>query len=242
MLAVGGGGTPQEAVQEALQLARSGPESPSVVVIPHASQREDRGLASAEMWREGGAYSVSILEEDAAAARAQIRAADIVWMGGGSQTRLMEHLKAQGLDQDIRAVHLAGTVVGGTSAGAAVLGEFMIAGSPDPAPYTAGAMESAMGLGLIPGVIVDQHFAERKREGRLLTALMDRPGTLGIGVSEGTCAAVQGDQMRVLGRSTVALFDGRAATFPETEPNGLRTASGITVHVVPTGSEWRIGR
>lgn len=213
-----------------------------MVVIPHASQREDRGVASAEMWREGGATSVVILDEDPAAARLQIDGANIVWMGGGSQNRLMEHLQASDLIQSIQSAHLRGAVVGGTSAGAAVLGEFMIAGSPEPAPYTAGAMTNTPGLGLIPGVMVDQHFAERKREGRLLTAIMDQPGALGIGVSEATCAAVHGDHLRVLGRSTVALFDGRAAAVEPTEAGGLRAARGITVQVVPTGSDWRIGR
>lgn len=242
MLAVGGGGTPDDAVQEALRLARAESEVLSVVVIPHASQRENRGVASAEMWREGGATSVAILNEDPASARAQIAGASVIWMGGGSQNRLMEHLQASDLVESIQSAHRRGAVVGGTSAGAAVLGEFMIAGSPDPAPYTAGGMVNTPGLGLIPGVILDQHFAERKREGRLLTAIMDQPGTLGIGVSEATCAAVHGDHLRVLGRSTVAIFDGRGAAVEPAEPGALRAARGITVQVVPTGSEWQFGR
>lgn len=200
VLAVGGGGTPDAALAAGIECAFPGPDGVlSVVVIPHASQREDRGVGSAAMWLEAGAGTAVVLSDDAETARGQLGEADLVWMSGGDQNRLLDHLEGAGLVGDLRAAHARGAVVGGTSAGAAVLGDVSIAGSPDPAPYHAGALPGRPGLGLLPGVLVDQHFAERGREGRLLTALLDHPELVGLGIGERTAALFRGRRGELLG-------------------------------------------
>ncbi|MGB0330812.1 MAG: cyanophycinase, partial [Planctomycetota bacterium] len=191
VLAVGGGGTPAVALQRGLQGAPRSEGGPRVAVVPFASGREDRGQETVEMWREAGAPSVALVPEDEGA-RALLESADLIWLGGGSQTRLMESLERLELVELIQDRHRAGALVGGTSAGAAVLGGIMISGDPEPDAYTGGAMAPVRSLELIPGVIVDQHFRERRREGRLISALLDRPaGWVGVGISEATAAVFE---------------------------------------------------
>lgn len=242
VIAVGGGGTPMEVPTLALELARERFEGePDVVVVPHASSRENRGVASAEMWREAGGASVAILSDDPDAARAQLEGAEVIWMGGGSQSRLLDHYEAQGLIEVVRDAHRRGAVIGGTSAGAAVLGSVTIAGSPDPAPYVRGSMERRPGLALVRDAIVDQHFAERRREGRLLTALFEGGAAIGFGVSEGTGAVFDGDGMRVIGRSSVLVMDAGALDSAGTEAGELMGARNLRVELVPTGRSWSHG-
>ncbi|MEL6712633.1 MAG: cyanophycinase [Planctomycetota bacterium] len=239
VIAVGGGGTPDVVPTHALELARARTSKPiDVVVIPHASRREDRGVASAEMWREAGADRVTILPDERDGAVRALQGAEVVWMGGGSQTRLLAHLREQGLVDAVRAAHQRGAVVGGTSAGAAVLGSVTIAGSPDPAPYVQGSMEREPGLGLVPDAIVDQHFAERQREGRLLTALLEGGAARGFGVSEGTGAVFSKNGFEVIGRSTVLVVDASEVEREKAEDGALMMGAGLRVDLVRTGAAW----
>ena len=200
-------------------------------------------MGSVEMWLEAGAgEAINLTFDDRAAAAGTLARADVIWMSGGSQTRLLEALRAADLLDDVRAAHRRGAVVGGTSAGAAVLGAVTIGGSPDPGPYLAGAMEAEPGLGLVPGTIVDQHFAERRREGRLVTALITSAAgggpALGIGISERTAAILSGNGFRTMGEGAVLVLDGRGASARVAEPDGRQRASGIELTVLPPGSVW----
>lgn len=232
VVAVGGGGTPDGALEVMLELAGAdGGREVAVLVIPNASQREDRGVGSAEMFREAGAATAAVMADDPAEAAAQVAASDIVWMSGGDQDRLLDDLERMGLVDDVRAAHERGAVVGGTSAGAAVLGSRTIAGSPEPAAYTRGALPGRPGLGLLPDLVVDQHFAERRREGRLLTALIDAPESLAIGVGEGTAAVFEGDSFRVVGRGVVLRFDASDVETQVSSGDARQRARGIRVDV-----------
>jgi len=232
VVAVGGGLTPDEALEVMLELAgaRDGREV-AVLVVPNASQREDRGVGSAEMFREAGAATAEVMADDAAGAAAQIAAADVVWMSGGDQDRLLDDLERLDLVDDVRAAHARGAVVGGTSAGAAVLGSRTIAGAPEPAAYTRGALVGRPGLGLVPGVVVDQHFAERRREGRLLTALIDAAEDVAFGVGERTAAVFEGHAFRVVGRGVVLRFDARDMETHVSGSDPRQRARGIRVDV-----------
>ncbi|MEE2941468.1 MAG: cyanophycinase [Planctomycetota bacterium] len=242
VIAVGGGGTPDEVPAVALELARArrGPE-PAVVVVPHASSREDRGVASARMWDAAGAGSSELLADDAETARVQLMNADVIWMGGGSQFRLLDHLEARGLVQVLRAAHRRGAVIGGTSAGAAVLGSVTISGAPDPAPYLAGAVERREGLGLIADAIVDQHFAERRREGRLLTALFEGGARRGFGIPERTALVFSADDADVIGASPVVLVDASRAGPRALEGVPAAPFDGLRVTLVRPGQTCLLG-
>ena len=240
VLAVGGGGTPAAAVRRGLQEAPRPEGGPRVAVVPFASAREDRGLGSVEMWREAGAPSVTLVPEDEGA-RSLLASADIIWLGGGSQSRLMESLERLELVELIRDRHRAGALVGGTSAGAAVLGGVMISGDPEPDAYTGGAMTPLRSLQLIPGVIVDQHFRERKREGRLISALLDQPtGWVGVGISEATAAVFEGGTFEVLGEGVVLVLDTSSARVERAASGDLQRASGVTVSIHAPGDRREI--
>lgn len=208
LVVVGGGGTPDAALAAALEAAPGG----TVVVVPYASSREDRGQPACEMWIEAGAERALDLEEqpDLGAALA---AADLVWMIGGDQNRLMEDLEELELIDDLRSAYARGAVIGGTSAGAAVMGPTMITGDADLERVRAGATETRPGLGLWSSVIVDQHFLARRRNNRLLAAVLDAPQSLGIGIDERTAVVVPPTgPWRVVGERQVMVFDAREST------------------------------
>ncbi len=202
LLLIGGGRTPQAAIARALELA--GGSSARVLVIPFAWGREATGRASARIWEQAGAGKVSVLTwscERSEAVR-EVRAADVIWFGGGSQNVLMDRLTSLDLVDAVRERYRAGAVVGGTSAGAAVMSAVMLTGS-----RVRGRTE-AEGLGLWPEVIVDQHYLARKRRPRLLEALERHPRLVGIGIDEGTAVLVRGrgGRFEVLGSSQVEVL------------------------------------
>ena len=131
------------------------------------------------------------------AARETIEAADLIWMPGGDQNRLMAALQKADLVNAIRDRHRKGATVGGTSAGAAVQSGVMITGEAPLDTIRRGATVTADGLDLWPGVIVDQHFVRRQRFQRLLAAVLDRPQLVGVGIDEGTAAV--GDRHEIRG-------------------------------------------
>ncbi|MFT6107950.1 MAG: cyanophycinase [Planctomycetota bacterium] len=237
VLAIGGGTTPRPAIREALRLAGSDhPEKVTVVVLAYASSLDDRGEGSAAMWIEEGATSARVAPDDAAEAATLIAGADVIWMGGGSQNRLLDDLERMELVDDIQGAHARGALVGGTSAGAAVLGSHCIAGSPEPEAYVVGAMKAREGLGLLADTIVDQHFRERKREGRLLTAVLDAGGVRGFGVSESTALFFNGEDVRLIGEGVVVVFDASLVDLDESDAGpkagALRSANGIVTKIL----------
>src|SRR5947209_7205916 len=154
LVAVGGGSTTEAITRRTLELA-GGPAA-RVLVVPQASATST-GEASAAMWRDLGAKSVERLTlTDPAAAVKAVEAADLIWMPGGDQNRLMKALPPAVVDA-IRARYRAGATVGGTSAGAAVLSAVMITGEAPLDQIRRGATKTADGLGVWPRVIVDQH-------------------------------------------------------------------------------------
>ncbi len=117
-----------------------------------------------------------------------------VWFGGGDQTRLVNTYRGTAVETELRRLLDRGGVIGGTSAGAAVMSLPMIAGGKDRATL-------ATGFGFLPGAIVDQHFLKRNRANRLLAALNDNPGWFGLGIDEGTAVVVDGRALTIVGNS-----------------------------------------
>jgi cyanophycinase len=119
VVAVGGGGTTDRIVARTLELA--GGKNARVVVLPQSSAVEGAGDSSVKMWFEAGAEAVTKVDFKDPGAKAALETATLIWMPGGDQNRFMKAIEGTGLDDVIRARHQAGAVVGGTSAGAAVL-------------------------------------------------------------------------------------------------------------------------
>jgi cyanophycinase len=244
LVAVGGGGTTDLVVQRALELA-GGPDA-RMLVVPNASGAPDAGAGSAEFWREKGARDVRVLDlSDAARARAEIAAAEFVWMPGGDQNRLMGALRDAGLLDAVRERWRAGAVVGGTSAGAAVLSATMIVGgdSADLESVRSGGTALADGLGLWEGALVDQHFLKRQRFNRLLAAVLDRPDLVGIGIDERTAVVVHPDgACEVVGDGGVLVVDARPATKSPASKGETHSSSGLTLSVHRAGDRFSLAR
>lgn len=165
-----------------------------------------------------------------------------IFMTGGNQLKLTAVVTGTPVGDAIVRAHQRGAVVGGTSAGCSILAEHMIAfGASGPTPkQRMGQM--AAGLGLVRGVILDQHFAQRNRYGRLLALVAQSPSLLGIGVDEDTAAVFHDHQLTVVGRGAVTIMDGSRAISDAVNPMQAQPllVSGVTVHVLPAGHSYEL--
>jgi cyanophycinase len=140
----------------------------------------------------------------------------------------------------IRARHLEGVAVGGTSAGAAVLAGEMFTGDADLKSLTAGATVTAKGLALLPGLLIDQHFLKRQRDNRLISAVFDHPSLVGVGIDESTAIIFKGDRFEVIGKSSVVVVDARRAKVEKTAPGQLVAGTGVTLAVLRAGQSYSL--
>lgn len=162
-----------------------------------------------------------------------------VFITGGNQLKLAQLIVGTPLADALRRAYERGAVVAGTSAGASVLSQFMISlGEEGVTPRQRSAQLTA-GLGLLPGVILDQHFAQRTRYGRLLALVAGSPSLLGVGVDEDTAAEIVDEHtLRVVGTGAVYVVDGRAAVSDahEARRDAPLLVSGAVVHSLPLGA------
>jgi cyanophycinase len=178
---------------------------------------------------------------DASAALAEVLSAVTgIFMTGGNQLKLGAFITGTPVGAAIHAAHRRGAVVGGTSAGASILADHMIAFGSGGATPKQRMSQLAVGLGLVRGVVIDQHFEQRNRYGRLLSLVAQSPSLLGIGIDEDTAAVIRADRLEVVGRGSVTVVDGRSMVSNAYEAK--RTApllvSGALLHVLPAGSAF----
>jgi cyanophycinase len=238
LVVVGGGNVGPEIVSRALSLA--GGKDAVVVVLPQSSAEPDAGDSSVKMWLEGGAKEAAKLAFSDPKAAEKLRRATLIWMPGGDQNRFMQAIAGTGLDDVIRERHNAGVAVGGSSAGAAVLAEVMFTGDADLKSITAGATVTAKGLALWPEVLIDQHFLKRQRDNRLISAVLDRPELVGVGIDEATAVIVTGSSFEVVGQSSVVVVDARAARVEKTARGSLASGTGLTLSVLKAGQRYSL--
>ena len=167
-----------------------------------------------------------------------------IFMTGGNQLKLSSIISGTPVGDAIVAAHHRGAVVAGTSAGASIQSSHMVAfGGPGSTPKQR-MTQVAAGLGLLESAVIDQHFDQRNRYGRLLMIVAQSPQLLGIGVDEDTAAVVtevDGRQvLRVAGRGAVTVFDPSRMVTNAYEAKRSRPllASGVTLHVLPDGAEF----
>lgn len=235
LVIVGGNGLPDAVAARAIAL--SGGPSAVVAVFPQASELKETGQDSVEFWtKAGAARAVAVSVWDLPAAADAVKAATFIWFPGGDQNRLTEALKGTGLPELIRQRYAAGATVGGTSAGAAVMSSVMITGDADLQSISAGKTKTAEGFSLLPGAIVDQHFQKRQRMNRLISAVLDHPRLVGIGIDEKTAIIVSaGRKFEVLGDSSVVVVDGRRAAVAAAQDGALASGTGLKLHVLKPG-------
>lgn len=234
-LVIAGGGTlPDEILAHALQLA--GGPSANALLLPQSSRRETAGQKTRDAFLRLGAQEAAILSlEDLEAARELLAQADLIWISGGSQNRFMQAFEGTGLLGLIRQRYLAGAVVAGTSAGAAVMAEHMFTGQADLESLRGGTTETKPGLGLLPEALIDQHFHARRRFNRLLGAVLDRPTLVGIGIDEKTAIVYHNGAFEVIGPSNVLVIDARRASHVRAEEKTPSSARDLRVHILTQG-------
>ncbi|MET0839661.1 MAG: cyanophycinase [Marmoricola sp.] len=167
-----------------------------------------------------------------------------IFMTGGNQLKLSTVIAGTPFGEAIVAARARGVTIGGTSAGASIQSSHMVAFGPGGSTPKQRMTQVAAGLGLVENCVIDQHFAQRNRYGRLLMIVSQSPQLLGMGVDEDTGAVItrsEGVEMlHVVGRGSVTLFDGRAMVTNAHEARERRPilASGVVLHVLPAGSEF----
>ncbi|MFI5496203.1 cyanophycinase [Actinoplanes sp. NPDC051859] len=169
-----------------------------------------------------------------------LAAATGVFFTGGDQTRITTVLGGTLADSALQTLVRDGAVVlGGTSAGAAMMAGTMILGGTAPG-VTRDSVQTGPGLEFLPGVLIDMHFAERGRLNRLLSAVALYPHELGLGIDEDTAILADGDRFEVLGSGTVTVVDAGAATDIRVPDSGPITLADARLHVLPAGSRFAL--
>lgn len=161
-----------------------------------------------------------------------------VFFSGGDQLRISSQIGDTPIEEKIRHIWRDGGVLAGTSAGASVMSDTMLVRGSSAESYRIGDLHMAPGLGLVRDVIIDQHFAERGRIGRLLGAVAHSPRVLGIGIDEDTAIRVDGDAFEVLGNGAVYVVDGEGVSrsnIAEGRAECALSIHDVRLHVLAAG-------
>jgi cyanophycinase len=256
LLIVGGGPIPESVLDRFVTLA-GGKGRARIVIYPMASESADAGVELAQDFRKRGAEAERVvLTHDQAESPDAARRLDGVtgiWFGGGDQSRLTAAIGKTPVEAAIHERYRAGAVVGGTSAGAAVMSTPMLTGderhpggSRPPEKDSGDAFMTIArddivtidGFGLIRGAIVDQHFVRRRRANRLLSVVLEHPELVGIGIDESTALEVPpSGPWPILGDSAAVVYDARAARVTPSSAATLG-AAGVRLAVLPAGSTY----
>lgn len=226
----------------------SGGEGARIVIIPTASTLEDTGRKYEKLFRRLGADEAKALplftRDDAGKSEwlQYIEKANGIFVTGGNQLRLTTILGGTQVARAIRRANANGVTVGGTSAGAAILSEHMIAyGAEGHTPH-AGAVTLVPGFGLTNRIMIDQHFRQRDRLGRLLTALAYNPFAVGVGLDEDTAAFIDHQKkLTVVGTGALTIVDASELThssIADTKEGKPVSMTNVRLHVLVEGGSF----
>lgn len=168
-----------------------------------------------------------------------------VFFSGGDQLRITSQIGDTVVERRILELHRQGAVLAGTSAGASVMSETMLVKGPSAETYRIGELHMAPGMGLMKNVIIDQHFAERGRYGRLLGAVAHNPRLLGLGIDENTAFVVEDGVGTVIGAGAVYVVDAEDATHSnvaEARSEDALSLFDVRTHVLSAGDAFDFDR
>ena len=248
---IGGGDRTDQVISRFVELA--GGKNAHIVVIPMASEEAlDAAQGQAAHFKRLGAASADWVifpkgEGDTETNLAKFKNAGGVFFTGGDQVRLTSFLLGTRMLEEIRRIYREGGVIGGTSAGAAIMSKVMITGDDrmevNGESFTAirsSSVVTAEGFGFLPpNIVADQHFLMRKRENRLISVVLENPGLTGIGIDEATAFIVGPDGVgEVLGNSLVSIYEPSHAGPITRDERGHLAARGITLHLLKSGDKY----
>jgi cyanophycinase len=241
-----------EILERFIELA--GGKKARIAIIPTASDDPQRsGEGYATLFRDMGAKEADWLRverrEDANAEPALelLRMATGIYITGGDQARLVELLVGTLVMECIRTRNADGVIVAGTSAGASILSALMMAGGTgiggdsNGSAARKGMVDVVAGFGLVQDIIIDQHFSQRGRLGRLLSVFAGTPGLIGIGLDEDTAVLIDREgTLEALGSNMVTVVDGRntVSDYFHREQGEILTITGSSLHVLADGRRF----
>jgi cyanophycinase len=196
----------------------------------------------------GELVELYIEDRSEAGAREKLEVLDdaaAIFFSGGDQLRITSQIGDSGIEAKVRALFERGGLIAGTSAGASVMSDTMLVRGTSSETHRIGDLHMAPGLGLVRNVVIDQHFAERGRFGRLIGAVAHNPRILGIGIDEDTAAILEGGSFTVMGSGAVYVVDGSGVTYSnlaEARPDQVLSMHDMRVHVLGTGDRFDLER
>lgn len=244
---IGGGERPDYLAEKIISLAKEGEKN--VLIVPFASsEQEMTGAFQKEQFMRLGATSCEVLlcskeEVDSPENLDKLSNVNIIFFSGGDQNILTEYLNGTELLAKIKAIYKEGGVIGGTSAGAAVMSRVMITGKENKADSShqdftqieKGNIVTADGFGFLNNIIVDQHFVFRKRQNRLFSVLLDNPGYRGVGIDESTAIIVKpNNTFEVVGESSVLVFE------PVNLLSTKEASPVFTIRILSSGDSYQL--
>jgi cyanophycinase len=219
VIVVGGGSMGPEIYQAFIDAA-GGPDA-LILDVPNASGSDSAGPNVGQAWRRGGAKNVAVLftkdrkVADSDSFVAVIKQATGVWFEGGRQFHLVQDYGGTKTERELMAVLERGGVIGGSSAGASILGDFMVRGAPSNNNFIMDYPGYERAFGYLRNVGIDQHVVARSRLPDLADSIIPRyPNLLGISEDEGTAWVVRGDTAQIIGRNKAFVYNGRDPTDP----------------------------
>lgn len=228
-----------------------GGEKARIAVLPTASLRPSEAFALYES--VFGDLGVAAIDNLDVATRKQAQQSEItrilddatgIFITGGNQLRLSAILGGTPLADKIRERFFAGVTVAGTSAGASVLSQHMIAFGRNGSRPSLRMLQLAPGFGLINPIIIDQHFRERDRIGRLQTAVTLNPRLIGLGIDEDTAVIIRPDNIfEVIGSGSITVVDGSTIEYTDIHKIKRHTPIaiiGMTLHVLTQGHQYNL--
>lgn len=230
----------------------AGGRSARIVIVPTASSVEpEMVVVYTDLFTRLGATTVTAVRPqtramaDDPALAAQTASATGVFMTGGNQLKLSQWLTGTALGDAVHAAHQRGAVVAGTSAGASVMTTHMISLGAEGITPRHRTSQLSSGLGLLDGAVVDQHFDQRTRFGRLMSLVAASPNLLGIGIDENTAAIVTEKRwLEVVGAGAIFVVDAQHAVSDahEAAAGAPLLLSGAVVHTLPAGARFDLER
>jgi len=250
---IGGGRRSEGMMEEFVHLA-GGPAQARIIVLPMASGAPDTaGMEQVAEFSGIGARAewIQFTREQALdpASSARLDSATGIYFTGGDQVRVTRVVLGTPLYRKLHELHRRGVVIGGTSAGAAIMSKIMLTGDErfnrdSTNAYVfikPGNVVTVEGLGFLGSVIVDQHFIRRKRHNRLLSVVLENPAMLGIGIDESTAIVVEPDStFRVIGDRSVMIFDAGRAAGIRTSATGNMGVTGVQLHLLLPGDRFNL--
>jgi cyanophycinase len=251
LLAIGGGELvdSKDALNEIILHLKGKSDARIVVMTVATNEGESAAVKYNSIFRGSGINhvdTVHVMQRDDAfdeGSLTKVKNADALYFTGGDQLNITSLLGGSPLHNLVHEKYESGTLIAGISAGAAMMSSSMIISGDSEIPPTVGGVEIAPGMNMIDGTVIDSHFSERGRHGRLLTAIAHYPQLLGLGIDERTAVMFRNGEFKVLGKGVVTVVDGTRMKYCDLPYRKKEETVGmfdVCIHVLPAGYRYKV--